>query len=364
LAPVKPKSSVETFPHSFNPQSSTSINHPQSSPQATYSTMAGFFKDAFDNIVGGVQTAVKATPSSVDDFADFVAAAAKPVVQSAASIATPATPNAAGTIPTFGAANFLGASTPVYRGPYTKWYRIWERHTWQDFITEYIILTFVVVVVIVHFIGATRNRNIAKKWFKRVANVLKDEYALVGFGTQAREYTETEEPEYDALREVSTNEFTSYVSGRENVAYIDINLFLLRRINPLIIIGEYITALFIETMVTPKERAIYTITPFDGDEKELAVEVTGPVKKSTYDNFVFAIVKKDIMQYLRETCYDLSLAVTKDHAKLPPWAAVLSESAEITDTLLTNDLVKAITLAGDQFEFLKVTDQPEDKPRT
>jgi hypothetical protein len=42
----------------------------------------------------------------------------------------------------------------------------------------------------------------------------------------------------------------------------------------------------------------------------------------------------------------------------------MSESAEVTESLLTPDLVKAIHDAGDAFEALIVTDQPMDQPKT
>lgn len=41
----------------------------------------------------------------------------------------------------------------------------------------------------------------------------------------------------------------------------------------------------------------------------------------------------------------------------------MTESAEITDKLLTPELIKAIEQAGDDFEYLIVTDQPVDKPK-
>jgi hypothetical protein len=49
---------------------------------------------------------------------------------------------------------------------------------------------------------------------------------------------------------------------------------------------------------------------------------------------------------------------------LPNWLTVMTESAEITDTLLTPDLIKAAESAGDSFQYLIVTDQPVDRPKT
>jgi hypothetical protein len=42
----------------------------------------------------------------------------------------------------------------------------------------------------------------------------------------------------------------------------------------------------------------------------------------------------------------------------------MSESAEITDLILTPELIKAVHDAGDSFEALIVTDQPIDQPKT
>lgn len=112
-----------------------------------------------------------------------------------------------------------------------------------------------------------------------------------------------------------------------------------------------------------------TVYAFDGSEKKFVLpgvpgseEVTPKAGNSTYDGFVFAIVNKSAMRRLRDERYDVSLTFTKDHAKLPAWATVMSESAEVTETLLTKDLVAAVEKAGETLEYLIVTDQPIEKP--
>jgi hypothetical protein len=70
------------------------------------------------------------------------------------------------------------------------------------------------------------------------------------------------------------------------------------------------------------------------------------------------------MKQLRDDRYDVSITTTKDNSKLPNWATVMSESAEVTDFLLTPELVKAVEQAGDLLEHLIVTDQPIDQPKT
>jgi hypothetical protein len=119
------------------------------------------------------------------------------------------------------------------------------------------------------------------------------------------------------------------------------------------------------------ERMTAVIYPFDGKE---ALTVPGQIpgaqelrsreSKSSYDGFVWAVVNKDSMKALRDERYDISITATKDHPKLPIWATVMSESAEVTDLLLTPELVKTIEDAGELFDHLIITDQPIDQPTT
>ena len=69
------------------------------------------------------------------------------------------------------------------------------------------------------------------------------------------------------------------------------------------------------------------------------------------------------MKQLRDDRYDLSLTATRDNPKLPDWATIMTESAEITDIMLTKDLVKAIEETGEDLEALIITDQPIDAPK-
>lgn len=154
------------------------------------------------------------------------------------------------------------------------------------------------------------------------------------------------------------------------MACLDIKISLLKRYNPMALIAEQTLGFLFESMPAPKERMEATLLAFDGAESGMVPARTGGVaaekptpSKSTYDGFVWAVVHKDYMGTLREGRYDLSLTSTKDHAKLPQWATVMSESAEITDAMLTPELVDAVTKAGDSFEALVVSDQPIDAPR-
>lgn len=284
------------------------------------------------------------------------------------------------------APSFTGAGTAptgVSAVPYTKWYNVHERYSLSDFKQEGVILVFLVIIVIVHLVGTAANRKKAKKWINAHAPILQKEFALVGFGGRlpptAEEIengssakslaNETLPLPVDLLKEKSPQEYAGYATGRQNVAFLDMKLTLLKRYSPITIIAEYALSLFFDSMPAPTERMEAVLYPFDGKE---ALTVPGQApgahelrkdSKSSYDGFVWAIVHKDTMKQLRNDRYDVSITSTKDHPKLPNWVTIMSESAEVTDSLLTPELVKAVEEAGDVLQHLIITDQPVDQPK-
>jgi hypothetical protein len=242
---------------------------------------------------------------------------------------------------------------------------------------------FLVIIVIVHLIGTSANRRKAKAWINAHAPILQREFALVGFGGQKPLTQDIEDdndnlakslaneslqlPE-DIMKEKSPQEYATYATGRQNIAFLDYNLTLFKRYSPLTLVVEFGMSLFFDSMPAPTERMEAILYPFDGKE---ALTVPGQIPgaqevrkdpKSTYDGFVWAVVNKDTMKQLRNDRYDVSITTTKDNAKLPTWATVMSESAEVTDAMLTPELIKALEEAGDLLEHLIVTDQPIDQP--
>ncbi|RAL64221.1 hypothetical protein DID88_002113 [Monilinia fructigena] len=301
-----------------------------------------------NGLFGGSESPAAPIQAGDSDFADFAGA--------------PDPTPAFSAIPS--AADYTGPiATPTGASiPYTKWYNIHERHSINEFKQEGIILGLLIIIVSIHLFGTGANRKKAKKWMTAHAPVLRREFALVGFGGRAPTTEEIEGEETarsmakelelpeDLLKEKSPQDFATYATGRQNVAFLDINIKLLKRYNPFILAIEYVFSLFF-------------------DKRDLTVPGQAPGahelrkdNKSTYDNFVWAIVTKETMKSLRDDRYDVSITGTKDSAKLPNWATVMSESAEVTDFLLTPELIKAVELAGDLLEHLIITDQPIDQP--
>lgn len=234
------------------------------------------------------------------------------------------------------------------------------------------ILPFLLLIVLAHLWGSRKNKSKAKAWIKAHGPVLQQEFAVVGFGGRRTnidaEILDAQEIPKSVFKQKSATEFITYATGRQNVAFVDVKLSLAKRFNPMARLAEEGLGTFIESMPAPKERMEATSYVFDGREADLAISGAGSGDQkrekfnSTYEDFVWAVVHKDVMNFWRQGRYDLSLTTTRDHPKLPSWCVVMSESAEITDLLLKEELIKAITDAGDDLEALIISDQPIDKP--
>lgn len=259
---------------------------------------------------------------------------------------------------------------PLPTGPsYTKWYRVHERHSLSEFKMEGVILAVAALVLLVHVLGARANRSKARAWMRAHAPALAAEFALVGFGP-APTMDAADVDARDLVREKSLYEFATYATGRQNTAFVDVKLTLAKRFNPVVSAVEMAASLLSDSFAPPADVMEASLYPFDGKEDLTVPSTPGSVDarakdaKSTYEGFVWAVVNKDRMQKLREDRYDVTLTSTKDHSKLPNWLTVMSESSEITDALLTKDLVDAVVAAGDAFDHLIITDQPADRPKT
>lgn len=234
-------------------------------------------------------------------------------------------------------------------------------------------MPFILVIVLFHLWGTRKNRSKARAWAQAHGPALQKEFAVVGFENIARTTVEEDQVTVELvnpekmLKERAANEFSAYATGRQNVAFLDVSLKMPKRYNPITYLMEYAFSFFFESWEAPVEKYEAVMYAFDGKEKDLVpvlAKDTSAVKvnNSTYDGFIWAVVHKSHMRKFRTDRYDASMTFSKDHPKLPSWVTVMSESAEITETLLSKDLIQAIEQAGSDFEYLIVTDQPVDKP--
>lgn len=259
----------------------------------------------------------------------------------------------------------MGSLPKATTVPYTKWYNVHERHSLSEFKAEGFILLVAVALFALHFLGARSNRNKVRAWIRGNVSTLREEFALLGTDRK-RVYASDD----DLMQERSLSEFSTYATGRQNVAFVDVNIKLAKRYNAVMHLVESTASFASDMFSAPEDIAEVTVYPFDGKEN-LTVPALRSMpdesmrdSKSTFEGFVWAIVNKSRMQKLRDERYDVSLTATKDNSKLPAWLTVMSESAEITDSLLTKELIDAVTAAGEDFDYLIVTDQPLDQPST
>ncbi|KAL8701318.1 MAG: hypothetical protein Q9224_000559 [Gallowayella concinna] len=329
--------------------------------------MADFIKQLF-----GGQKPLAPQPSADDGilakspfyFADFASA------PSPTPIYNPPSDSSAPTAASFPEHETLptGAATI----PYTKWYRVWERTSPRDFYAEAIVIPFILVLALLHVWGRRTNKRKAGVWIATHAPLLEKEFASIGFDKR-KGMSDYVGDFSGLLKEKTAQDYVTYATGRQNVAFVDLKIRLLKRYNPLTLVFEMVFSFLFDSIRPPKEVMEATIYAFDGKEKDLV-----PVKSkaeldakdsrfkglpsSGYDACVWAVVHKEQMKGLRDERYDVSLTATKDHKNLPQWASVMSESAEVTEALLTRELIQAVEKAGDAFQYLVVTDQPVDKP--
>lgn len=267
--------------------------------------------------------------------------------------------------------------------PYSKWYNVHERHSLSEFKIEGGIMAVIAFILLLHLIGSRLNRSKARKWASAHAAPLASEFAVVGFEGFSPAHADKSGAELvqaleDAniqrgssiLKEKSLFEFATYATGRQNVAFLDAKLTLRKRFNPVVMIIESVLGFFAETFAAPEEALDAVLYPFDGMEAATvpglpgAAELKAKDNKSTFDGFVWALVNKEKMREIRDDRYDISITTTKDHAKLPAWLTVMTESAEVTDVLLTPELIKAAEAAGELLDYLIISDQPVEKPTT
>jgi hypothetical protein len=235
---------------------------------------------------------------------------------------------------------------------------------------EAMVMPFILLIVVVHLWGTRKNRRKAREWAQAHAPALHSEFAVVGFSGIQKSDDDTV-PELTSpdsiLKEKTAQEFASYATGRQNVAFVDVAIKLPKRYNPITYWMDLVFGFLFESWPAPTETYEAIAYTFDGKEKDVVpvpAKDTSSLKvnNSTYDSFIWAVVHKNYMRQFRQDRYDASITFTKENPKLPPWVTVMTESAEITDTLLTPELIQAIEKAGDDFKYLIVTDQPTDKP--
>lgn len=213
-----------------------------------------------------------------------------------------------------------------------------ERIKVSNWSLEYITIGFTVLFVILFKVGDYYNQYLTTSYLKGLSNVFKKNFFQYGV-TQDKLY----------IKDSSEN-FSSYATGRVNIAKVNIDIRLKPRHNLFVWILETVMSFFTESVVSPDDKATIEIIPSSD---------------ASYDNFITAIVSKLGMNDHRKFNYFLSLTKTSDSTKIPESFVFMSEANEFQEKTLTPELKKALTLQAASFlKFVAITDQPVERPET
>ncbi|RIA96153.1 hypothetical protein C1645_414004 [Glomus cerebriforme] len=202
----------------------------------------------------------------------------------------------------------------------------------QDFYREMFMLGCIIIYLINYFIGKGINENIAKKWMGTHISLFRDNFALVGFDNSK------------PLMRDGPADYLFYLSGRRNCYFVHGRITLKPRHNLIQIITNIIISQF--------------------SSKVIEDSVTFHVyMNEDYDDFVFAITKKERSREFRTSRYDLSdFTKQVNNNLLPESFHVQTESSDITDTFLTKQIIELLKRSKDYLNAFIVTDQPRVKP--
>ncbi|CCE72938.1 Piso0_000544 [Millerozyma farinosa CBS 7064] len=217
-----------------------------------------------------------------------------------------------------------------------KSFTLWERIKINDWRLEFITLTFTIAFVFLFKLGDWYNVRLVSTYVKSLSESFSKNFFLYGV-SQDQLY----------IKDSSVN-FSSYASGRSNIAKVNISFKLQPRHNVFIWVMENLFAMFSETVEPTEDRVDFAITPsYEGD----------------YDNFISAIVSKLGMNSYRRYNYFLSLTKTTDSDKLPESFVFMSEGHEFQEKTYTDKLANALNNeASSYIRYIAFTDQPIERP--
>lgn len=208
-----------------------------------------------------------------------------------------------------------------------------KAHDWK---LEYMTIGFTLAFIVLFKIGDYLNERKVTTFLNSQKELFFKNFAQFGVS-----------PDATYIKDLS-EAYSSYASGRENIAKVDITFKLKPRHNTFVWLLESGLSFFTESVASPQDRVDIVITP--------SIE---------YDNFITAIVSKIGMNDFRKFNYFLSLTKTSDSNKLPESFVFMSEAAEFQEKTLTEPLREALKLESASFlRYIAFTDQAVEKPAT
>lgn len=211
-----------------------------------------------------------------------------------------------------------------------------ERFKLNSWKLEMVTLGFTIVFVILFKLGDYYNKNLVTKYLNGLSAVFTENFFQYGVNKDTLYVKD------------SSENYSSYATGRINIAKVNITFRLKPRHNPFVLLLETVFGYFTESVPAPTDKVEIVITPSNDVE---------------YDNFIQAIVSKIGMNDFRKFNYFLSLTRTTDSSLIPQSFVYMSEVNEIQEKLITSELRDSLTLEAASFlKFIAFTDQSSEKP--
>lgn len=213
---------------------------------------------------------------------------------------------------------------------------LWGRIKLQNWRLELITLGFIGGFVLLFSLGDYYNKSLVTKFLQGISPVLKSNFHQVGTS------------EDKLFIKDSSENYSSYATGRDNISRIRIDFKLRPRHNLFVWIMEGVASFFTEAVQKPIDKVDVVIYP-----------------SFAYDNFITAIVSKIGMNDYRKFNYFLSLTKTSDSTNLPESFVFMSEANEFQEKLLTPKLKDSLDIqAANYIRYIAFTDQATEKPET
>jgi hypothetical protein len=198
-------------------------------------------------------------------------------------------------------------------------------------------LGLVAFLILLFVLGAKRNQTVATSFIKAIKPTLDENFHQVGVSSD------------ELYIKDSAQVFTSYATGRINIAGLTVKINLASRQNLFFYLTELIVSNFFDSIPPPEDQAFV---------------IAKPHKDTKIGNYIFAIVNKEGMNLARESNYFLSLTKTTESPELPVEFVFMSESAELNSALITPELTSALSRSGKFLKYLAITDLGVEKPTT
>ncbi|KAF9075804.1 hypothetical protein BDP27DRAFT_1314520 [Rhodocollybia butyracea] len=235
--------------------------------------------------------------------------------------------------------NILGRITPPpfnapaqYDGVEYRWKFLVFRPAY--FQTEAILLGALLFYVAFFFVGQSINAKKAEKWANVYRDLLKTQFSS---------------PHVKGLVRDGHSDFFIFSTGRRSVASLH-TIFKLRPYHD-----------FLQTIY----QTVWSMVDLQySPRNDLQLDFTLFPSALSHD-FVWAVVDKDELKDIRDNRWDLTFTKTSDNTLLPPNLSVMSEFADVTESIFKNtailDVLKDPKIAP-YFRSLSVTDQPRQRP--